>query len=79
MPKTIEAIYEDGVFKPIKKIRLREHEKVELSVLTKAEIDDVARKALSIIGIGGSGLKDTAQRHDEYLYGKKRHMLKRKK
>jgi len=26
MPKTIEAIYEDGVFKPLKKIRLNEHQ-----------------------------------------------------
>ena len=69
MPKTIEAIYEDGVFKPIKKIRLREHEKVELSVLTESEMDDMTQKALSLIGIGGRGLKDTAQRHDEYLYG----------
>ena len=79
MPKTIGAVYENGVFKPIKKIRLREHEKVELSVLTKSEMDDMAQKALSIIGIGESGLKDTAQRHDEYLYGKRRHLLKRKR
>ncbi len=79
MPKTIEAIYEDGVFKPLKKIRLKEHEKVELSVLTGAEADAAARKALSIIGIGESDLMDTAQRHDEYLYGKRRHLLKRTK
>ena len=79
MPKTIEAIYEDGVFKPIKKIRLREHEKVELSVLTESEMDDMTQKALSLIGIGESGLKDTAQRHDEYLYGKRQHLLKRTK
>ncbi len=68
MPKTIEAIYEDGVFKPLKKIRLKEHEKVELSVLTGAESDAATRKALSIIGIGKSNLTDSAQKHDEYLY-----------
>lgn len=79
MPKTIEAIYEDGVFKPLKKIRLREHEKVELSVVTGDEADDATRKALSIIGIGKSDLTDTAQRHDEYLYGKRRPLLKRTK
>ena len=79
MPKTIQALYENGVFKPIKKIRLREHEKVELSVLTESEMDDMTQKALSLIGIGESGLKDTAQRHDEYLYGKRRHLLKRKR
>jgi predicted DNA-binding antitoxin AbrB/MazE fold protein len=69
MPKTIEAIYEDGVFKPLKKIRLNEHQKVELNIFTEDEITDITKKALSII--------DTAQKHDEYLYGKKRHLLKR--
>jgi len=77
MPKTIEAIYEDGVFKPIKKIRLKEHEKVELSVLTKTEMNGAAKKALSIIGLGASNFKDTARRHDEYLYSGKRHLLKK--
>lgn len=30
MTKTIEAIYEDGVLKPLQKIDLKEHEKVML-------------------------------------------------
>lgn len=77
MPKTIEAIYEDGVFKPLKKIRLNEHQKVELNIFTEDEIADITKTALSIIGIGKSAFKDTAQKHDEYLYGKKRHLLKR--
>lgn len=76
MPKTIEAIYEDGVFKPLKKIRLNERQKVELNVYTKDEIDDINKAAFSIIGIGESAFKDTAQKHDEYLYGKKRRLLK---
>ncbi|MBI5682416.1 MAG: antitoxin family protein [Deltaproteobacteria bacterium] len=32
MPRTIEAIYEDGVFKPVKKVKLSEHERVELTI-----------------------------------------------
>ena len=32
MPKTIEAIYEDGVFKPIQKIDMKEHERVEIKI-----------------------------------------------
>ncbi len=32
MPKTIEAIYENGVFKPLEKIDLREGERVRLRV-----------------------------------------------
>ncbi|MBI5639583.1 MAG: antitoxin family protein [Nitrospirae bacterium] len=76
MPRIIEAIYENGVFRPLKKIRLSEHQKVELSIVSEKESDDAVKTALSIIGIGKSKLKDTSQRHDDYLYGKKRNLLK---
>ena len=32
MPLTIEAIYEDGVLKPVQPLPLKEHEKVTLTV-----------------------------------------------
>ncbi len=32
MPKTINAIYENGVFKPLEPISLSEHEKVRLDI-----------------------------------------------
>ena len=72
MPKTIEAIYEDGVFKPLTKPRLKEHEKVELTIATKSETDEAVKNALSIIGVGEGPFKDSSVKHDEYLYGKKR-------
>ncbi len=72
MPKIIEAIYEDGVFKPLNKPRLKEHEKVELIISTKAKIDKAVKNALSIIGIGKSSFKDASTKHDVYLYGQKR-------
>lgn len=37
MLKSIEAIYEDGVFKPLKKINLKEHERVEIKIVPKDE------------------------------------------
>lgn len=72
MPKTIEAIYEDGVFKPLKKPRLKAHEKVELTISTKSEVDAAVKNALSIIGVGESPFTDASINHDEYLYGRKR-------
>lgn len=33
----IEAIYENGVFKPLQKIDFKDHEKVEIRVLSKDE------------------------------------------
>ena len=77
MPKTIEAIYEDGVFKPLKKVRLHEHQKVELNIYTQDEADEATKTALSIIGIGKSSFKNAALKHDEYLYGEKRSLLKK--
>ncbi|MDI9642570.1 MAG: antitoxin family protein, partial [Archaeoglobales archaeon] len=32
MPKIIEAIYEDGVFKPLEKIELKEGERVTIKI-----------------------------------------------
>jgi len=46
MSKTIEAIYEDGVFKPLQKIDIKEHERVEIRVLPK---DEWQRKFDSLI------------------------------
>ena len=72
MHENIEAIYEDGVFKPLQKPHLKEHEKVELTVSTGSEIDSAVKNALSITEIGESSFSDTSLNHDEYLYGKKR-------
>lgn len=72
MTKTIEAIYEDGVFKPLTKPPFKEHEKVELIISIKPEEDEAIKNALSIIGIGKSLFKDTSEKHDEYLYGHER-------
>lgn len=72
MPTTVAAVFENGVFKPLKKIKLNEHQKVELSIFTEEEMDAATRSALSIIGIGRSRIEDSAIKHDEYLYGKKR-------
>ena len=37
MTMTIKAIFENGVFKPLQKIDLNEHEKVEIRVLANDE------------------------------------------
>ncbi len=37
MPKTIEAVYENGVFKPIKKVTIPEHSKIKLIISPEKE------------------------------------------
>ena len=73
MYKSIEAIYENGIFKPLQKIDLEEHQKINLVILpTEKELNawvESQKKELNdIIGIGKSGLKDVSVKHDKYLY-----------
>ena len=37
MSKIIDAIYEDGVFKPIQNVEVKEHEKVSLKIISVDE------------------------------------------
>lgn len=48
MPNLITAVFENGVFRPLKKVRIKEHEKVELKVISndgwKKRFNRVIRK-----------------------------------
>jgi predicted DNA-binding antitoxin AbrB/MazE fold protein len=80
MTKTVNAIYEDGVFKPVKKIRLPEHEQFRLSISPIEEEKDLIKKTVAmqkralkkLIGMGRSGSSDGSVNHDKYLYTKGR-------
>ncbi len=71
MTKTIVAVYEEGIFKPLQRIDLPEHKHVHLVVMPEedARLLESQRKELSsIIGIGKSGISDVSRRHDKYIY-----------
>ena len=75
MYKNLKAVYENGVLKPLGKVKFKEHQQVEILVLPdEAEALALAkaqRKALSeFCGIGNSGLPDLGSNHDKYLYPK---------
>lgn len=77
MQKAIDAIYENGVFKPTKKVSLREHAKLRLIVMEEDnKQSETAHKQsaalLSLAGIGSSGLKDVSENPDKYLYGRQK-------
>ncbi len=61
MPKIIEAVYENGVFKPLQKVDLKEGEKVRLKI---EEINVVDR----VFGIlrGKDTLKALRELEDEW-------------
>ena len=47
MPKTIEAIYEDGVFKPLDQVPLPEHTKIRLTLSPPKDWSDKFRRFLN--------------------------------
>ena len=54
MPKTIEAIYEDGVLKPSEKLDIDEHQSVELIIKLKrrkrsADLSNSVRDLIEIL------------------------------
>jgi predicted DNA-binding antitoxin AbrB/MazE fold protein len=59
MPRTIQAIYEDGVLKPLRKLDLSEQQAVEILILEDdlpaSRIAEVAGKAGSYNFLGRSG------------------------
>ncbi len=78
MTKTIEAIYEKGVFKPLKKVKFHERERVKLTISPSEQdeaqikrfVDRQKKAFLKIAGTGSSGLTDVSKNHNKYLYGK---------
>jgi len=78
LPKIIEAIYENGVFRPLRKVKFREHERVKLTISSIEEDEQEIKKfverqkkaLLKLAGTGSSGLSDISKNHDKYLYGK---------
>lgn len=75
MPKMIHAIYKNGVFKPLQKVKIKPNQKIELLIFpSQEEIPELVKaqkKALSkLCGVGKSGLSDLSRRHDKYLYQK---------
>lgn len=49
MSRLIDAVYEDGVFKPAKRIRLKDKQKVQIQILSEGDWQIRFDKALKAI------------------------------
>ncbi|MEW6556038.1 MAG: antitoxin family protein [Elusimicrobiota bacterium] len=72
---TVTAVYENGIFRPLEKVKLPEHKKIQLMIFpAEEEIPQLVKsqkKALKkYCGIIKSGRTDVSRNHDKYLYGK---------
>ena len=48
MEEIIEAVYEDGVLKPLKPLKLKEHEKVRIKII-KGNVVELTRKFREVV------------------------------
>jgi predicted DNA-binding antitoxin AbrB/MazE fold protein len=68
MNKQVEAVYENGLFRPLSRVNLPEGERVRLTVMTLGEkIIDPAYNLAEIAE--ETGIPDLATNIDHYLYG----------
>jgi len=79
-PRSIEAVYENGVFRPTRKVSLPDRSRVHLTLIplpagrnAQERLVQRQRKALlSIAGIGRSGRTDISETPHRALYGTRR-------
>jgi len=67
MTKVIEAIFENGLFKPLGELHLKNHQRVRIEILSSENEQSVeAQKQvlLKFAGVGESHLTDVARNHD---------------
>jgi predicted DNA-binding antitoxin AbrB/MazE fold protein len=71
MSKAIEAVFENGIFRPLKKVKLPEHKKFK--IILESEAKPVTKKSCSLTGIIDIAKNctdtDLSTHHDKYLYG----------
>ena len=73
MSKVIEAVFEDGIFKPLSKPHLKNHQRVRIEILSEeyeSSVEAQKKILLEFAGLGASTLTDIARSHDRYLYSK---------
>ena len=69
--KTIIAVYEDGIFKPLEETHLPDHQRVKLKIISEDEetlLESQRKALLEVAGMGASGQDDVARTHDKHLY-----------
>lgn len=58
MSKVIEAVYENGVFRPAKKIRMKDNQKVQIQILSKDDWQIRFDRALKSIRSKAAGFTE---------------------
>ena len=67
MSKVIDAIYENGVFKPLEKVSLKEHERVHIIIEETEKAESTAVATSGIIPVKSSKVVDIIALEPEFL------------
>ena len=67
MSKVIDVIYEDGVFKPLEKVSLKEHERVHIIIEETIMVESTALDTSGIIPVRNSQVVDMIALEPEFL------------
>lgn len=67
MSKVIDAIYENGVLKPLEKIFLKEHERVHIIIEKTNEVWSTAAATSGMIPVNSSEVVDIIALEPEFL------------
>ena len=67
MSKVIDAIYEDGVFKPLEKVFLKEHERIHIIIEKTGDVESTAIATSGIIPVRSSKVVDMIALEPEFL------------
>ena len=71
MSKVIEAIFENGIFRPLSEPHLKNHQRVRIEILSEeheSSVEAQKKILLEFAGLGNSRFTDVARNHDRYLY-----------
>ena len=67
MSKVIDAIYENGVFKPLEKVTLKEHERVHIVIEKPEKIESTATATSGMIPVRNNEVVDIIALEPEFL------------
>ena len=75
MTYVIQAVYENGVLKPLEKLELGEHQRVQITVEAQAAVGEPRDQAKSdpLEGVHvATGIPDLAEHFDDYRFGRRK-------
>ena len=69
----IEAVFENGILRPLTEPHLKNHQRVRIEILSgddKSSVESQKKTLLEFAGVGKGRFTDVARNHDRYLYSK---------